>query len=270
MRVFVTGASGHIGSALLPELLGAGHEVVGLARSEESAAVIGAAGAQVAWGGLDDLDRLRDAAAAADGVIHLAFNQNGDREDAVATDLRALETIGDALQGTGKPLVSTSGTLMLAFAGLDRVGTEADFAEAGPRIDAENAVIALANHGVRSSIIRLPPTVHSSLDHHGFIPRLIAIAHDQGVASYVGDGPTAGPPGTRSTPPASTGWRWNSHRPAPGCTRSATRASRSATSPKRSVATSSSPRAAFRRPMPMPTSAFSARSSSSTTRRRAR
>jgi nucleoside-diphosphate-sugar epimerase len=199
MRVFITGASGHIGSAVIPELLEAGHGVVGLARSDESAGALAAAGAEVHRGDLDDLDGLRQAAGAADGVIHLAFKHEamraGDFEGAIAADLHAIETIGDALAGTGKPLVSTSGTLMLTFAGLDRVGTEADVVDGGPRVDAENTVIALAERGVRSSVIRLPPTVHSSLDHHGYIPTLIAIARDKGRAAYIGDGANRWPAG---------------------------------------------------------------------------
>ena len=193
MRVFVTGASGHIGSALVPELLAAGHKVVGLARSDQSAAALAAAGADVYRGELDDPDGLAEAAAAADGVIHLAFKHEAVRADAVASDLRAVGTFADVLAGTGKPLVGTSGTLMLA--GLGRTGTEADVLGAGPRIDAENAAIALADRGVRSSVVRLPPTVHSSLDHHGFVPALIAIAREKGVVGYVGDGSNRWPAG---------------------------------------------------------------------------
>jgi nucleoside-diphosphate-sugar epimerase len=193
MRVFITGASGHIGSAVVPELLEAGHEVVGLARSDRSAAVIGAAGAAVHRGDLDDLEGLQEAARQADGVIHLAFKhewmRTGDYAGAIAADRAAIDAIGEALEGTGKRLVTTSGTLMLTLAGIEgRAGTEADAIETGPRVDAENAVIAMAQRGVRSAVVRLPPLVHSDLDHHGFGPTLIGIARDTGVSGYPGDG----------------------------------------------------------------------------------
>jgi nucleoside-diphosphate-sugar epimerase len=190
MRVFVTGATGHVGSAVVPELLGAGHEVVGLARSAASAERLVAAGAEVVQGTLDDLEVLQKAATEADGVIHLAFNHEamlrGAMADALALDRTAIEAITETLAGTGKPFVGTSGTAMLA--GLGRPGTERDVIESGPRADAENAVIAQADRGVRTSVVRLPPTVHSHLDTHGFIPMLIAAARRTGVAAYVGDG----------------------------------------------------------------------------------
>ncbi|ATB35630.1 NAD-dependent epimerase [Cystobacter fuscus] len=192
MRVFVTGASGHIGSAVVPELLAAGHKVVALARSDTSAAALASAGAEVRRGTLDDLDALREAAAAADGVIHLAFKHDvaftGDYAGAAAADLRAIEAVGAALEGSGKPFVSTGGTLPLAFGVRGRIGTEDDVLEGGARVDSENAVIALGQRGVRSSVIRLAPTVHSSLDLHGFIPSLIAMARKNGFAAYVGEG----------------------------------------------------------------------------------
>jgi nucleoside-diphosphate-sugar epimerase len=192
MRVFITGASGHIASAVIPELLGAGHEVIGLARSDASAAAVEALGAKVHQGSLDDPAGLREAAAASDGVIHLAFKHDemhaGNFGAAIGADLRAKEAMGQALAGTGKPFVGVSGTLALVLGGLEGTGTEADAAGAGPQADGENAVLALAGRGVRSSVVRLPPTVHSSLDHRGYIPALIGIARAKGRAGYVGDG----------------------------------------------------------------------------------
>jgi nucleoside-diphosphate-sugar epimerase len=194
MRVFVTGASGHIGSALVAELLRNGHQVTGLARSDRSAAALEAAGVAVRRGDLDDLDGLAAAAAAADGVAHLAFKHEemlvGNFPAAVAADLRAVEAIGSALAGSDKPFVGTGGTLMLARGGISgRPSTEQDVLPGGPRVDAENAVIALAERDVRSSWVRLPPAVHSSLaGSAGFATALIAIARGTGVSAYVGDG----------------------------------------------------------------------------------
>ncbi|HTW73932.1 MAG TPA: NAD-dependent epimerase/dehydratase family protein, partial [Steroidobacteraceae bacterium] len=163
MQIFITGASGHIASAVIPELLGAGHEVVGLARSDASAAAVETLGAKVHRGSLDDLGSLREAAAASDGVIHLAFKHEqahaGNFAAAIAADLRAKEAIGEALGGSSKPFVGVSGTLALVLGGLKGTGTEADGPGKGPQADGENAMIALAERGVRSSVVRLPPTV---------------------------------------------------------------------------------------------------------------
>jgi hypothetical protein len=147
-------------------------------------------GADVHRGDLDDLDGLAKAAGDSDGVVHLAFKHDamraGDFGSAVVADLHAINAIGDALVDSGKPLVTASGTLTLSAGGLGGVTTEADVLAGGPRIDAENAVIGLAERGIRSSVVRLPPIVHGQFDRHGFTPTLIAIARDTGVAGYVG------------------------------------------------------------------------------------
>ncbi|MEV5968002.1 SDR family oxidoreductase [Kribbella sp. NPDC051952] len=192
MRVFITGASGHVGSGLVPELLQHGHSVVGLARSDASAAKLTEWGADVARGDLDDLDGLRAAAAAADGVIHLAFRHDamvaGDLTGAAETDLAAVRAMADALAGTDKPFVGTSGTGLLGRANLGRIGTETDTMPGGYRIDAENFLIDLAAKNIRSSVVRLPPVTHSTLDTSGFVPSLISFARRNGFSAYIADG----------------------------------------------------------------------------------
>lgn len=190
MRVFVTGASGWIGSAVVPELLAAGHEVVGLARSDSSARSLQAAGAQVQRGTMDDLDVLHAAAQAADGVIHLAFKHDiafsGQYQAAADADRLAVETFGKALAGSGKPLVIASGTLGLTPG---RVLTESDgqLGDQGTRHVTARIGVALADQGVRPTVLRLPPTVHGQGD-NGFMASIVNIARTKRVSAYVGDG----------------------------------------------------------------------------------
>ncbi|MEU9329768.1 SDR family oxidoreductase [Streptomyces canus] len=188
MRVFVTGATGFVGSAVTRELLDTGHEVLGLARSDRSAEALKSAGAEVHRGDLKDLDSLRRGAEAADGVAHLAFIHDfTNLTTSGEADLRAIEAIGSVLEGTGKPFVVTSGLLTAP----GRLGTEEDPADpdspAKHRHASEFATLALAERGVRSAVLRLPPSVHGEGD-IGFVPMFIDFARDKGVSAMVGDG----------------------------------------------------------------------------------
>ncbi len=185
MRVFVTGASGFIGSAVVSELIAAGHEVLGLARSDSSAQAIEAAGAQVHRGDLENLESLRAGAEAADGVIHMAFNHDfTDYTGAAETDRCAIDTLGGMLAGSDRPFIVTSG---LAGFAPGRTVTEDDAADSNFPRASEQAALALTPRGVRAAVLRLPPSVHGEGD-HGFVPRLIDIAREKGVSAYPGDG----------------------------------------------------------------------------------
>jgi nucleoside-diphosphate-sugar epimerase len=192
MRVFVTGASGHIGSAVVPELIQAGHEVVGLARSDASAAAVNALGAQVRRGDLGDTGGLREAAAAADAVVHLAFDHEtmfaGNFAAAAATDLAVVRAFGDTLAGTGKTLIAV-GVKPTGDAQRDAV------INANPRSAVTREIAGFTERGVRTILVAIPPVTHSAQDKHGFIPMLITFARDAGVSGYVGDGANRWPAG---------------------------------------------------------------------------
>ena len=192
MRVFVTGASGWIGSAVVSELLKSGHHVLGLARSDTAAAAVATLGADVHRGSLDDLDSLRAGTAASDGVVHLGYNHDFSRiQQAAQTDLQAINAIGAILEGTDRPLVIASGVLGLAPG---RIATERDVPDPSlhPRIASAQAALSLATRGVRSSIVRFAPTVHGPGD-HGFMATLAGIARDKGISAYIDDGTSRWP-----------------------------------------------------------------------------
>ena len=194
MRIFVTGASGWIGSAVVPELISVGHQVLALARSDASAKAVAVMGAEVLRGDLADTGTLRSGAVDSDGVIHLAFEGGRNHYEAAAqTDAKAIETFAISLAGFGKPLVISGATLVTP----GRPATERDeLIAAGPiaaRITNMQTALAAADRGVRSCLVMLPRSVHGQGERHGFVPQLIAMARAKGVSGYIGDGASRWP-----------------------------------------------------------------------------
>jgi nucleoside-diphosphate-sugar epimerase len=186
MRIFVTGATGFVGSAVVRELIDADHKVLGLARSEKAVKEVAAAGAEAHQGSLEDLESLRSAAAASDGVIHTAFIHDfTNYGPAAEKDQRAIETLGEALAGSERPLIVTSGSLLVKPQG--KLASETDPIDPNFPRKSEQAALTFTSRGVRAGVIRLPPSVHGEGD-HGFVPQLISVAREKGVSAYIADG----------------------------------------------------------------------------------
>lgn len=189
MKVFVTGATGFVGSAVVKELINAGHEVLGLARNEKAEQALLAAGAEVHKGDLENLESLSQGAKSADGIIHTGFIHDFTRFAAVCEiDRIAIETMGNAIMGTDKPFIVTSGTLVVNQGHLATEDMLPNYNGQNPRLASEKAVDVLASKNIRVAVVRLSPSVHGEGDHHGFVPILIDIARKNGVSAYVGNG----------------------------------------------------------------------------------